>query len=77
MMHKTGSVDYFSEQLARAARIDFSDDYFQASGKGRNRIKRVLCAMLTPPRLQFLNAEDRQFLQRQDIRIPSAVPSAT
>lgn len=36
------SADYFSNKLNFASNIDFSDDFFQASGKGRGRIKNCI-----------------------------------
>jgi DNA phosphorothioation-associated DGQHR protein 1 len=36
------SVDYFTERLSRAADIDFSDPFFQASGIGRSRIRNII-----------------------------------
>jgi DNA phosphorothioation-associated DGQHR protein 1 len=39
---KNISVEFFKRYLANAAHIDFSDDFFQTSGKGKTRIKNAI-----------------------------------
>lgn len=36
------TIDYFEDKLATAAKIDYSNAFFQASGKGRGRIKNIV-----------------------------------
>lgn len=40
--HKTLTTEFFREKLARTRSIDFSDNFFEASGRGRNRIRNTL-----------------------------------
>jgi hypothetical protein len=36
------SIDYFKKYLNKATNIDFSDDFIQASGIGKTRIRKVI-----------------------------------
>lgn len=40
--NKKASVEYFAETLGRASKVDFSHEYFQASGLGKNRIRNTI-----------------------------------
>jgi DNA phosphorothioation-associated DGQHR protein 1 len=55
------NVDYFVNKLGPASYIDYSDDFFQASGKGRGRIKNCIgvCANLFAVEDLRISSEER------------------
>jgi DNA phosphorothioation-associated DGQHR protein 1 len=58
------SVPYFVGFLAPASRVNFADDFFQASGKGRTRIKNLLEAAGGLNDLATVHADDQAAIRR-------------
>lgn len=50
---------HFTDPMRQAATIDFTDDFFQASGKGRTRIKNVLALAMNLTTLEDVPEGDR------------------
>ncbi|WP_373047033.1 DGQHR domain-containing protein [Vulgatibacter sp.] len=57
--NRRASIAYFLDKLAPAAGVDLSDDFFQASGKGRVRIRNTLALRLGLLALKDLPQADR------------------
>lgn len=58
------SISYFSGILGSASNVNFADDFFQASGKGRSRIKNILEIAGDLTDLATANADDRETIRR-------------
>lgn len=58
------SEEFFREKLSSAAAIDFGDDFFQASGKGRTRIRNTLLMAIGLPPGIIKDAADQGTYQR-------------
>ena len=56
---RTLKESFFADRMEKAAAIDFSQDFFQASGKGRVRIKHVLLLAMGLEPLDKVPAGDR------------------
>ena len=50
---------HFTDTMQKAATIDFTNDFFQASGKGRTRIKHVLSLAMELGTLEDVPEGDR------------------
>lgn len=61
---KNLSVAYFEKQLRPLTKIDFGDNLFQASGKGRVRIKNVMKVVLLNADVEALPESDREDYKR-------------
>lgn len=58
------SVSYFVGRLAPAEHINFADDFFQASGKGRNRLRRSILLRMGLDTLQDVDPLEKQGYER-------------
>jgi len=59
------SVSYFVARLEAANSIDFSDDFFQASGTGRTRIRKSIeFAIGINPKTNYAAIKDGETYQR-------------
>ena len=61
---KNISQEFFKIKLHKAGRVDFSDDYFQASGTGRTRIRNVLEIAIGWKSLEDFQDSDRKSYSR-------------
>jgi DNA phosphorothioation-associated DGQHR protein 1 len=57
-------VDYFKVYIDRASSIDFADSFFQASGKGRVRIKNTIALACRLTTIDAVPAEDAEEYRR-------------